>query len=814
MTRAPAQRRAVWVLAAAATVATAALTGAAAPGDALSLNGPLSDFWPRVIHDWSLRLPDLNHGPLQTFIWVALVWDGPEDLPIDDLADDLQEREALHWVRSQITKHRWSRIEHREAKRMQALRQHLILVGTPEDNSLVRRALEATPLRVSRGRIETGTSSLTGDGLLLVTIAPSPIDPSRYALVFTGTSAAALLDAPGAPYGDTDYVVLRGRKVLERGFFTWRGGKPASANVQRAQTFIEHFNWKDFESAHFRLRYSYVSTRPEQVRRLSERMDAELERSASFYGIPAAAIRPITCYLYASVDEKSRQTGDSRPAHVEAADDAIHAVYGGGIESIDSSLAARVLLRRAAGLWGKTAETEMPGLALASSLACCEDFEGIPLARWAARSARDPGYLPMDLLLGRRARALDGADLAALDAAAFLRDLILREGAARVATFYRTARRSDFHDRFKEVFGVSIRQAESRWLASLPVRPSAAGKRGPEGAAPVEAGPADELRPASEAFRARDDARAERLLSGLGPGAATWALLARIYFRSGRFDQAVNAATQALESGSASAEQRAWARLTLGRAHATSGRLVAASAELSHDDIIKGPEQVRVIADYWLETLGRPLNRRAANEILMEESDVDMMSFRWEEAEKKLRDVLAADPENRKAHAALGKVYISKYTYWHDYILLDQELFPGIGGSDPELYRNLEQKGRRELALAENLPIDEQDRWLEEAGGLPSDSEQALSHFLNGKLHYTEQFYDVARADFEKALSLGNGPPDLVAWCHLYLGRIAVARRDVKRARAEFEMVLRLGGSPRVIELATEALKALPTGGP
>ncbi len=810
MTRAPAQRRAVWVLAAAA--AAVLMGAAAAPGDALPLTGPLSDFWPRVIHDWSLRIPGLNRGPLQTFIWVALIWDGPDAIPIDDLADELQEREALHWVRSQITKHRWSRIEHREAKRMQALRQHLILVGTPEDNSLVRRALEATPLRVSHGRIETGTSSHMGEGLLLVAITPSPINRSRYALVFAGTSPAALLDAPGAPYGDTDYVVLRGRKVLERGFFTWRDGKPTPANVQRAQTFIEHFNWKVFESAHFRIRYSYVSTRPEQVRRLSERMDAELLRSASFYGIPAAAIRPITCYVYASVDEKAHQTGDSRLGHVEAADDAIHAVYGGGIESIDSSLAARVLLRRAAGLWGKQPETEMPGLALASSLACCEDFEGIPLARWAARSARDPGYLPMDLLLSRRARSLDGGDLAALDAAAFLRDLILREGAARVAAFYRTARRSDFHDRFKEVFGVSIKQAESRWLALLPVRPSAAGKRGPEGAAPVEAGPADELRPASEAFRARDDARAERLLSGLPPGAAIWALLARIYFRSGRFDQALNAATQALESGSAASEQRAWARLTLGRAHAMSGRLVAASAELRHDDIRNGPEMVQVIANYWLETLGRPLNRRATNEILMQEADADMMSFRWEEAEKKLQDILAADPENRKAHAALGKVYISKYTYWHDYILLDLELFGG--GSDPEMFRNLGMKGRRELALAENLPIDEQDKRIEETGAPESDSDQALSHFLNGKILYSERYYEAARRDFETALGLGTGEPDLLAWCHLYLGKIAAAEKDPRRAREEYEKVLKLWGSPRVIALATEALKALPAGGP
>jgi hypothetical protein len=795
----------VWVLAVVAALMGAARMGtAAAPSDALALNGPLSDFWPRVIHDWSLRIPGLNRGPLQTFIWVSLIWDGPEDLPIDDLADELQEREARHWVRSQITKHRWSRIEHREAKRMQALRQHLILVGTPEDNSLVRRALEWTPLRVSRGLIETGAGSFRGEGLLLVAIAPSPINPTHYALVFTGTSSAALVDAPAAPYGDTDYIILRGRKVLERGFFTWRDGKPTTAAVQRAQTFTEHFNWSDLSLSHFQLHYSPISTKAESVRRLSERMDADLRRSATFYGIPAAEIRPITCYLYPSVDEKAHQTGDSRPAHLDHADEAIHAVIGGGIEAIDPSWAALVLLRRATGQWGKAAETEMPGLALATSLACCEDFEGIPLARWVARSARDPGYLPMDLLLARRAREMDGGDLAALDSAAFLRDLILRDGAARVAAFYRTARRSDFHDRFKEIFGVSIKQAESRWLASLPPLPAQ-----PTAAASLDRAP----QPALEAFLARDDARAERLLDALPPGPAARTLLARIYFRSGRFDRAA-AAAESLASGWASSEQRAWARLTLGRAHAMSGRLIAASAELSHDDILKGPEQVRVIADYWLETMGRPLNRRAANEILMEEADVDLMSFRWEEAEKKLQDVLAADPENREAHAALGKVYISKYTYWYDYILLDAELFPGTSAPDPEIYRYLEQKGNREIALAGNLPAGEQEKWQREAGPAETGSEQPLAHFLDGKVHYMEQYYEAARTDFETALSLGTDLPDLAAWCHFYLGKIAAAENDRPRARAEYEKALMIGGSPRVIALVMEALKALPAGGP
>ena len=77
-------------LRAAAWMAAAAVLLGAAP--APDLNGPLSDFWQRVKRDWSVRLEGLNHGPLQTAIWVAMIWDGPDPAAVEKQAEDIKAR--------------------------------------------------------------------------------------------------------------------------------------------------------------------------------------------------------------------------------------------------------------------------------------------------------------------------------------------------------------------------------------------------------------------------------------------------------------------------------------------------------------------------------------------------------------------------------------------------------------------------------------------------------------------------------------------------------------------------------------------------
>ncbi len=797
------RRRAARHLVAAALLLATATTHPHAAGrrHAPPLTGPISDFWARVKGDWANRLSSLNHGPLQTAIWVAMVWDGPDDLPIEDLVDRLHERESRRWVRAQITRHRWSAIAGRDLAGMQAMKQHAILVGTPADNDLVARALDETPIEVGPSGVGVGDHRIDGDGLLVIFIAPNPVAPHRYALVMTGTSPESVLAAGEVPYGESDYIVYRGRRMVERGYFVWSGGRPSPRSLGAHQSFEEWFNWTQRSAGRIRLHYDPASTPEAVAARYGRRMDAGLGRAAVILGIDPRGVDPIDCYLYPSLDEKVRQTADPRPAHVDPATGSLH-VVGEAPGSYEVSLAASVLIHRARGLYGAEGERELPGLALALSLAVCDPFETIPLAAWAARSSRDPGYLSMDLLLARRSGTLTADDPTPLDAAAFVRHLLDEEGAATVAAFYRTARRADFHERFRELFGRSLKRAESEWLATLPA------------AVAVTETPMTHAFPeAREAMRRRDHEAVRRLLSAHENDPTAQMLLARVRFREGRFDEAVSAATRALaDPGSLDAADRAWARLTLGRSHAAAGRLMAATRELTSPDIVGGPEQVRVIADLWQETLGQPRNGRAAERVLMESADTDLLNYRWEEAEEKLRRVLAGNPENHEAHAALGQVYLSKYQYWYDWMLLDRELFPGVSMADPDIYGYLADKGRRELALAESLPFGEEDRWLTETGPVEPGVDQATPHFLLARARLLRGDPASARREIELALELGQGNRTLAAWCQLYLGRIAARSGDLDEARARFRAVVDMKATPRVTALANEELVKLGGG--
>ena len=790
---------------AAVCLAAALMLAASTPPN---LQGPLSDFWARVKLDWSRRIPGLNHGPLQTAAWVALIWDGPDTLQMDRLASLLQEREAKRWVRSQITCQKYSSIARRDLTRMQALQQHVILVGTPADNPLVARALERTPLKVGRGFVSVGGRRITGDGLLLFAVSPNPVEPGHYALVITGSSPSAILGAADVPYGESDFVVFRGRKTLDRGFFQWNAGAPDRETIRARQSFSDYFQWSRRESARFRIHFDPARTPPASVAELSHHLDDDAAKAAAFYGVKTQGLDRMDLYLYASVDEKVAQTSDARAAHYDQADDSLHVVWAGRPESMDAwdvSLAARALLRRAPGTWGGTALRELPGFAAGLGLASRDEFQTVPLAAWRVRSKRDTGFLPMDTLFVRKPGDPEAGDTAPLEIAGFLRGLILRDGIERMASFSRGADRSNFRDRFREVFGVSIAREESRWLEQPGVLLTRM---------PLETGigpGTDLLGPALEAFQRRDDARALELLSSLDDRVAIATLRARLHFRGGRFAEAVKIAETTLLQEGGRLEDYAWARLTLGRARARLGLLAAARADLTASEIEQGPEQVRVIAALWLESLGQPLDQRAVQRMLMQEADTDLLNFDWDDAERKLKAVLAADPESREAHAALGQVYLSKYQYWYDWMLLDHELFPGESQADPEVYRFLADKGRRELSLAESAMFGQKERWMSETGPVEPGADQPMSHLLMGKASMLRGEYESARRQFQTALDLEPSSQTLRAFCHLYLARAATAAGDLEEARREYGLALGLAVGGEVTELAKEELSDLPT---
>lgn len=223
-----------------------------------------------------------------------------------------------------------------------------------------------------------------------------------------------------------------------------------------------------------------------------------------------------------------------------------------------------------------------------------------------------------------------------------------------------------------------------------------------------------------------------------------------------------------------------------------------------------------MLADYWLEILGRPLNGRAARELLMRDAEVRLMGLDWEGAEASLREALALDPRSRSAHAMLGQVYLSKFQYWYDFALLDRELHPGESTADPYMYQYLEDKGREELRQAEALPPEVPGA---PEGALPEapmveGTDMASNHYLAGKARFLAGDLEGARREMETVLALDRTRGSLPAYAHLYLARVALARGRPGDARRELEAVVAMNPGGQVTRLAREALKRLDSPSP
>jgi tetratricopeptide (TPR) repeat protein len=287
-------------------------------------------------------------------------------------------------------------------------------------------------------------------------------------------------------------------------------------------------------------------------------------------------------------------------------------------------------------------------------------------------------------------------------------------------------------------------------------------------------------------------------------------LLARLAFRNGRDREALEHGREALRHGGEDREVAAWARVTLGRVHAVRGEPQAARLELSDHALDRGPDEPRVLADYWLESLGLSPSRAATARYLTQQAEIELQRYDWEAAEGRALRILTADPGNIDAHHLLARIRLNQYQYWYDFITLYNELFPGTDLSDPEQYYHLAQSSRREsvkgamLASGEYTPMDlDLGESLDPVGGSPSSGGKGVSlppagiggaqhrqHFLRAEAYYLAGDWKRTVSNLDALLQLGIPVSNFRAlvllrlgFCEQELGRWEDARAHLEEAR-------------------------------
>ncbi len=98
---------------------------------------------------------------------------------------------------------------------------HLLLVGTPANNSLLQKVAPSLPLAWKADGLQLGSNSVSGEGAGACVIYPNPLAPDRYVLVLTGTDEKAI-QAAWSQRAGVDYVLVQGGgedKRVARGLF-------------------------------------------------------------------------------------------------------------------------------------------------------------------------------------------------------------------------------------------------------------------------------------------------------------------------------------------------------------------------------------------------------------------------------------------------------------------------------------------------------------------------------------------------------------------------------------------------------------------
>jgi len=86
----------------------------------------------------------------------------------------------------------------------------LILVGDPATNSLIPRVMPKLPIRVEGKSIVFGDKRYEGDDLGLKLVYPNPLNPQRYAVLFTGTTWRGVFEIIGRFGNWFDWGILDG----------------------------------------------------------------------------------------------------------------------------------------------------------------------------------------------------------------------------------------------------------------------------------------------------------------------------------------------------------------------------------------------------------------------------------------------------------------------------------------------------------------------------------------------------------------------------------------------------------------------------
>jgi hypothetical protein len=114
---------------------------------------------------------------------------------------------------------------------------NIILVGTAESNKWLAKIEHQLPVRIKNERVLAHNTSYIGQDVGFILIYPNPLNPEKYAAVFSGTSSAAILNTQKA------YLHMRSIREADIGIFELTGDDGIQWHIM--EKFNTVWDWHD-----------------------------------------------------------------------------------------------------------------------------------------------------------------------------------------------------------------------------------------------------------------------------------------------------------------------------------------------------------------------------------------------------------------------------------------------------------------------------------------------------------------------------------------------------------------------------------------
>ncbi|MDX1665825.1 MAG: hypothetical protein R3350_01275, partial [Saprospiraceae bacterium] len=244
----------------------------------------------------------------------------------------------------------------RQVSREDLQREALLLVGSPESNSLLREILPGLPLRMEADKqITIGRQTYrSATAVVTLPIYPNPLHPRLPIAVYTGFDDRQVLQALPAGSGRRGYPIRwgqfgyeireEGRRVL-MGQFDWE-----SWEIDPELVF--DFS-REAQQIGFRPPYRYLVQgehfASEQAEALMSQADECARQIAHFTDKPLPA-QPVSHFIYPSAEIKGLMTGNTRQSHLDISRREVHSVlnetYRGNWSGAENELLLRLMIGR------------------------------------------------------------------------------------------------------------------------------------------------------------------------------------------------------------------------------------------------------------------------------------------------------------------------------------------------------------------------------------------------------------------------------------------------------------------------------------